>query len=75
VAAYIGRVLVDVCVALFGSSLLPNSATYTYQQGHDQYTGVGKSRLTVACMEKDMQVMIITIASLTQKSMTMAQCT
>jgi len=39
------------------------------------YTGVGKSRFTVVCMEKDMQVMIITVALLTQKNATMAQCT
>jgi hypothetical protein len=45
VAAYIGSVLVEVCmshcwcvyVALFGSRLLPNSATYTHQQGLYQY--------------------------------------
>ena len=30
--------------------------------------GVGKSTFTVACMEKDTQVMIITIAVLTQKN-------
>jgi hypothetical protein len=29
-----------------------------------KYTGVGKSRFTVVRMEKDMQVMIITIALL-----------
>jgi hypothetical protein len=40
-----------------------------------QYTGLSKSRFTVVRMEKDMQVMIITIALLTQKNVTMAQCT
>jgi hypothetical protein len=40
-----------------------------------QYTGVGKSRFAVVPMEKDMQVMIITIALLTQKNVTVAQCT
>jgi hypothetical protein len=39
------------------------------------YTEVGKGRFTVVCMEKDMQVMIITVALLTQKNATMAQCT
>jgi hypothetical protein len=29
-----------------------------------QNIGVGKSRFTVVCMEKDMQVMIITIAKI-----------
>jgi hypothetical protein len=40
-----------------------------------KFTGVGKSRFTVVRMEKDMQVMIITITLLTQKNVTMAQCT
>jgi hypothetical protein len=39
------------------------------------YTGEGKSRFTVVRMEKDMQIMIITIAVLTQKNVTMARCT
>ena len=38
-------------------------------------TRVGKIRFTVVHMEKDMQVIIITIALLTQKNVTMAQCT
>lgn len=38
-------------------------------------TGVGKSRFPVVCMEKEMHVMIITVALLTQKSATMAKCT
>jgi len=38
-------------------------------------TGMGKSRFTVVHLEKDMQVMIITIALLTQKNVTTAQCT
>jgi len=38
------------------------------------YTGVGKSRFTVVRMEKDMQIMIITIALLTRKNVTMAHC-
>jgi len=42
---------------------------------HGKYTGVGKSRFTVVRMDKDMKVMIITIALLTQKNVTMAQCT
>jgi hypothetical protein len=37
--------------------------------------GVGKSSFTVVRMEKDMQVMIITIALLTQKKVIMAHCT
>jgi len=40
-----------------------------------QCTRVGKSWFTVVRMEKDMQVLIITIALLTQKNITMAQCT
>jgi hypothetical protein len=39
------------------------------------FTGVSKSRFTVVRMETHMQVMIITIALLTQKNVTMAQCT
>jgi hypothetical protein len=39
------------------------------------YTGVGKSRFTVGHMEKDTQVMIITVPLLTQKNVTIAQCT
>ena len=39
------------------------------------YTGVGKNRFTVVCMEKDMQVAIIMVALLTQKNVTMAPCT
>ena len=42
---------------------------------HRKYTGVGKSRFTVVRMEKDMQVMIITKALLTQKNVTVARCT
>jgi hypothetical protein len=38
------------------------------------YTGVDKSRFTVVRMEKDMEFMIITIALLTQKFVTKAQC-
>ena len=34
-------------------------------------TGDGKSRFTVVCIEKDMQVMIITVVLLTQKNVTM----
>ena len=37
-------------------------------------TGVDKSRFTVVCVEKDIQVMIITIALLSQENVTMAQC-
>ena len=37
--------------------------------------GGGQSRLRVVHMEKDMQVMIITIDLLTQKNVTTAQCT
>jgi len=48
---------------------LVNHMTYV------KYTGMGKSRFTVVRTEKDMQVMIITIALLTQKNDTMAQCT
>ena len=40
-----------------------------------QPTGVGKSRFAVVHMEKDMQVMIITIALLTQKYVTMVYYT
>jgi len=40
-----------------------------------KFTGVDKSRFTVVRMEKYMQVMIITKALLTQKNVTMAQCT
>ena len=36
------------------------------------YTGVAKSSFIVVCMEKDMQVIIITIALLTQNNVTMA---
>lgn len=36
-----------------------------------KYKGVGKSRLTVVPIEKDVQVMIITRAVLTQKNVTM----
>ena len=39
------------------------------------YTRVGKGRFTVVRMEKGMQVMIIIIALLTQKNVTVAQCT
>jgi hypothetical protein len=42
---------------------------------HFIFTGVGKSRFTVVRMEKDMQVIIITIALLTESNVTMAQCT
>ena len=35
------------------------------------YTGIGKNRFTVVCMGKNMQVMVITIALLTQKNVTM----
>ena len=34
--------------------------------------GVGKNRLTVIHMEKDMQVMIITVALVTQRNVTLA---
>jgi hypothetical protein len=40
-----------------------------------KYTGVGKIRFTLVRKEKGMQVMIITVALLTQKNVTMAQCT
>ena len=39
------------------------------------YTGIGKCRFTVVHMEKDMQFMIIIIALLIQKSVTMAEYT
>jgi len=38
------------------------------------YIGVGKSRFTVVRTEKDMQIIIITLALLTQENVTMAQC-
>ena len=34
------------------------------------YTGVGKSRFTVVRLEKDVQIMIMTIALLAQKNVT-----
>lgn len=37
--------------------------------------GVGKSSFKVVYIEKDIQIMIITVASLIQKNVTMAQCT
>ena len=39
------------------------------------YTRMGKIRVAVVRMEKDIQFMIITIALLTQKNVTMARCT
>ena len=39
------------------------------------YVKVRKSRFTFVDMEKDMQVMIITVALLTQKNVTLAHCT
>ena len=39
------------------------------------YTGVGKSRFAVVRTQKDTQVMMITIASLTQKNVTATQYT
>jgi len=38
-------------------------------------TGGGKSRFAVVRMAKDKQFLIITITLLTQKNVTMAQCT
>ena len=48
---------------------------YSVEKLYIVNTGVGKSRFTLTRMEKDMQVMIVTIALLTQKNITMAQCT
>lgn len=39
------------------------------------YTGVGRSRFALVRMETDMQVMMVTIALLTQKNITMARGT
>ena len=50
--------------------------THTHTYTHIYiYTGVDKIRFTVVRMEKDMQLMIIAIASLNQKNVAMAQCT
>lgn len=35
---------------------------------------VGKSRFPVVCLEKDMQVLVVTTALLTQENDTVAQC-
>ena len=48
----------------------------SYQfSSNNLYTGVGKIRFTVVRMEKDTQVVIIKIVLLTQKNVTMTQCT
>ena len=52
-----------------------SSENFTSQQDTHTHTHtrVNKYRFTVVHMEKDMQVMIITIPLLTQKKVTMAQ--
>lgn len=52
---------------------LPNFGRSQHSALFSSNTGVGKSRFTVVIMGKDMQVMIIAIALLTQKNVAMAQ--
>ena len=58
-----------------GSKKMSGKVIYIHYMYKLNYTGVGKSRFRVVYMENDMQVMITTIAFLTQKNGTMAQCT
>jgi len=64
------RVSVANCNHLQGAASVEDLYVMLYRLSHIscKNTGVGKSRFTVVCIEKDMQVMIITIALLTFKN-------